>query len=416
MSQSDPIVVIGAGIIGAATARALQREGHAITLIDSAEPGMGTSYGNAGYIAITPVLPLARPAILTRVPHMLMDRKGPLTIHLPSVPAMLPWMARFALAASSQVEVRKAIDAFDVLMREADIGWKEEIELSELGDLFRRKGALYVHDSEESFAATATERQMQRDWGVTFENVGGARAREIAPGLSPRIVRATYYPYGIHTINPQRVVSALAGRFADEGGTFLKGRVLGFVRDGGLVKAVALADRTLAAKGVVIAAGMASDKLTRLLGFKAPLVAQRGYHVMLAPDNLRFDLPVSFASRGFFITPMEEGLRLAGTVELAKTGRPPTWNRAEILIRHLKDVFPDVGGEVRSRWVGERPTLPDFRPAIGRAPSLSNVYCAYGHHHIGLTLATATARMIARQLAGEELPAALSGCDPGRFG
>ena len=179
---------------------------------------------------------------------------------------------------------------------------------------------------------------------------------------------------------------------------------------------VKLTDSELPAKAVVIAAGRASGELTRLLGFNAPLVAERGYHVMLAPDNVRFELPVSPAGRGFFITPMQEGLRLAGTVELAAPHQPPSWHRADLLVRHLKDIFPGVGGEERSRWIGERPSLPDFRPAIGRAPRLANVYCGYGHQHVGLTLATATARLIARQMDGEEMPEPLKACDPGRFG
>ena len=145
-------------------------------------------------------------------------------------------------------------------------------------------------------------------------------------------------------------------------------------------------------------------------------MAERGYHVMLAPDNVRFDLPVSPAERGFFVTPMEEGLRVAGTVELAAPHQPPSWHRADLLVKHLKDIFPGVGGAERSRWIGERPTLPDFRPAIGRAPRLANVYCGYGHQHVGLTLATATGRLIARLIDGEQLSSALAPCDPGRFG
>jgi D-amino-acid dehydrogenase len=113
---------------------------------------------------------------------------------------------------------------------------------------------------------------------------------------------------------------------------------------------------------------------------------------------------------------MREGLRIAGTVELAAPDRPPSPHRADMLKKHLGDIFPGVGGAETSRWMGERPTLPDYRPAIGRAPRLRNVYCGYGHQHVGLTLATATGRLIARMIEGETLPAALDGCDPGRFG
>ena len=190
----------------------------------------------------------------------------------------------------------------------------------------------------------------------------------------------------------------------------------GFGRDGNRVTSVAITDQSLPAQAVVIAAGRASSELARLLGFNAPLVSERGYHVMLAPDNVRFDMPVSPSRRGFFITPMNEGLRLAGTVELAAPHQPPSWHRADLLVQHLKDIFPGVGGAEQSRWIGERPTLPDFRPAIGRAPRLENVYCGYGHQHVGLTLATATGRLIARQMEGEALPAELTPCDPGRFG
>jgi D-amino-acid dehydrogenase len=414
--NDQAVVVVGAGVVGTATARALQRAGHAVTLLDSAEPGRATSYGNAGFIATDHLLPLARPATLKRVPQMLMDRTGPLTVHLPSLPWLLPWMARFARAAYDSAEVRKGIDAFVPLMAEADIAWKAEIQASGLGALFRTLGMLYVYESEAGFAAGEEERRLQKATGMVFEVVDGNRARDLAPGLGDRIVRGVYYSRGMHTLNPYKVVATLAERFAAEGGTLLRGRVRGFVRKDDRVTAVRLTDQDLPAKAVVIAAGRASGELTRLLGFNAPLVAERGYHVMLAPDNVRFELPVSLAERGFVVTPMEEGLRLAGTVELAAPHQPPSWHRADLLVRHLREVFPGVGGAERSRWIGERPTLPDFRPAIGRAPRLSNVYCGYGHQHVGLTLATATGRLIVRQMEGEAMPEALCGCDPGRFG
>jgi D-amino-acid dehydrogenase len=329
-------------------------------------------------------------------------------------------MARFARAAYSPAEVRKGIDSFGLLMAEANIAWKAEIQASGLGELFKSRGALYVYESEAAFAAGDEERTLQRAKGTEFEIVDGNRARALAPGLSDRIVRGVYYSHGMHTINPYKVVATLAERFAADGGTILRGRVRGFGRDGAngvnRVTSVEITDRSLPADAVVIAAGRASGELTRLLGFNAPLVAERGYHVMLAPDNVRFELPVSPAERGFVITPMEEGLRVAGTVELAAPHQPPSWHRADLLVRHLKDIFPGVGGAEQSRWIGERPTLPDFRPAIGRAPRLANVYCGYGHQHVGLTLATATGRLITRQMAGEDLPETLSACDPGRFG
>ena len=142
--SDQTVIVVGAGIVGTATARALQREGHRVTLLDSAEPGRATSYGNAGFVAIDHVLPLARPSTLRRVPQMLMDRSGPLTVHPASLPWLVPWMARFALAAYSPAEVRKGVESFSALMAEANVAWKAEIQTSGLGELFLSKGALYV--------------------------------------------------------------------------------------------------------------------------------------------------------------------------------------------------------------------------------------------------------------------------------
>ncbi len=398
-----------------ATARALQRAGREVIVLDGEDPGRKTSFGNAGFIAIDHVLPLCRPEVLRRVPRMLMDRDGPLTVHLPSLPWLLPWMARFAFAARNS-EVKKGTDAFGVLMAEANAAWKSEIQASGLGELFRSRGALYVYETDDGFAAGARERSLQLAKGTVMEIVSGDRAREIAPGLSPRIVKGVFYPHGMHTVDPWHVVTALAERFTAEGGRIEKAMVCGFDTQGERVTAVRTAGPPMPVSDVVICAGRASGEITRLLGFRAPLVAERGYHVMLEPTNVRFELPVSPAERGFFITPMREGLRLAGTVELGAPDRPASWHRAELLKKHMQDIFPGVGGAETSRWMGERPSLPDFRPAIGRAPRHRNVYCGYGHQHVGLTLATATGRLIARLMEGEALPAAMAGCDPGRFG
>ena len=396
MSDQPPIIVVGAGIAGTAAARALQRAGHTVTLLDSAEPGKATSFGNAGYLSFDSLMPLARPSTLKSLPRMLTDRTGPLTVHPPSLPWLLPWMARFALAALSKAEVRKGMDTLKALMIEADVAWKAEIQASGLGELFRTRGCLYVYESEAAFQGTDEMRGLQMNKGTEFETVSGDRARELAPGLSPHIVRGIHYPNGTHTLNPYRVVETLAERFTADGGTILRGRVRGFGRDGNRVTSVQITDQSLPARAVVIAAGRASGELTRLLGFNAPLVAERGYHVMVAPDNLRFDLPVSPPERGLFFTPMQEGLRIAGTVELAAPHQPPSWQRADLLVKHLKDIFPGVGGAEQSRWVGERPTLPDFRPAIGRAPRLANVYCSYGHQHLGLTLLQTDGTLVVR--------------------
>src|SRR5260370_5983255 len=285
MNDQAPVIVVGAGIGGTAAARALKRAGHTVTLLDSAEPGRATSYGNAGFIAIDHVLPLARPSTLKRVPKMLMDRNGPLTVHPPSLPWLLPWMARFARAAYSPAEVRKGIDSFGALMAEANIAWKAEIQASGLGELFKTHGALYVYESEAAFLSGEEERTLQKAKGTVFEILDGNRARELAPGLNDRIVRGVYYSHGMHTINPYRVVATLAESFAADGGSILRGRLRGFGRDGDRATSVQITSHTLPAKAEGIAAPRGARELARPLGSNAPPAADRRHHVMPSPDT-----------------------------------------------------------------------------------------------------------------------------------
>ena len=342
-------------------------------------PGKATSYGNAGFIAIDHVLPLARPSTLKRVPQMLMDRNGPLTVHRPSIPYLLPWMARFARAAYSHGRGAKGMDSFGPLMAEANIAWKAEIQASGLGELFKSRGCALRLRERGGVRRTAPRSASCRRPRAPSSRSSTATARASwRPASSSHIVRGVYYPHGMHTINPYRVV--------DDPGRALRRRR----RHDRCAAACAasraratrsprvqLTDGELPAKAVVIAAGRASGELTRLLGFNAPLVAERGYHVMLAPDNVRFEMPVSPAERGFFVTPMEEGLRVAGTVELAAPHQPPSWHRADLLVKHLKAIFPGVGG-------AEQQPLDRRAPQPARLPARHRPRAAAGQRLLRL--------------------------------
>jgi D-amino-acid dehydrogenase len=411
----SPAIVIGAGIIGTCVARALQRTGRTVTLVDADAPGSGTSFGNAGYIAYNYVSPLARADKLLQVPGMLLDGDAPLNIRWRSLPSILPWMLRFAWATRPG-QVARGSRALACLSRDTNAAWRVEQQASGLGELFRSRGAVYAYTTDAAFHGDAHERQMEQANGVRMEILDSAALRKLVPGISDDVKHGVHLPDGMHTLNPHRTVTTLAERFAADGGRIERARVEGFELVGNEVVAVRTTDGRLAASAVVIAAGRASRELAPHLGFKAPLIAERGYHVMLDPDGVGFDVPVTWAERGFFITPMEHGLRLAGTVELATPEAPPTWHRADLLDRQARKLFPALRGRELSRWMGMRPTLPDYVPAIGRAPHQRNVYCAYGHQHLGLTYAAVTARHIASLMDGGSLPDDLAGCDPARFG
>ncbi len=415
MSAGQAIAVIGAGVVGVACARALQRAGHDVTIYDPEPPGRGCSFGNAGHIAVDHIRPLARLDVLAQVPRMLTDPLGPLAIRWRDAPRLVPWLARFALAARP-AQVERGTAALAALLRGVTAAWAEEARGSNLAGLFRAKGALVVYISEAGFRAAAGERALQRRHGIAVETMDGDAARAMAPGLNAAICHATYYPASQHVADPLTLTLGLVEAFRREGGTVVAERVTGFELADGAVRALVTAGGARPVDTVVLAAGSASGGLGRLLGLTLPLVAERGYHVMLEPEGARFEVPITWGERGFVLTPMDGGIRLAGTVELAAADAPPSWARAELLTRQARKLFPGLTGRELSRWMGLRPTLPDYLPVIGRSPRQRNLYLALGHQHIGLTTATMTARLIGDLVAGRPPAIDIAAFAADRFG
>jgi D-amino-acid dehydrogenase len=237
----------------------------------------------------------------------------------------------------------------------------------------------------------------------------------MAPGLGPAIKHATVFPDDGHVVDPFGLVGQLAKVFVAQGGRIERTAATGFETFDNAVFAVKTAVGARPADLVVVSAGVESREVARWLALHLPLVAERGYHLMLDKRHVAFDIAVTSAERSFVMTPMTTGLRLAGTVEFGRMDDPPSWERAEVLARHLRALFPDIEPRELSRWMGRRPTLPDFLPAIGRVPGLANVMVATGHQHLGLTLAMITARLIADLAAGRPPRVDLAPFDPGRF-
>jgi D-amino-acid dehydrogenase len=409
MSQ---VAVIGAGIIGMAAARALQQDGHAVTVFDPDEPGRGCSFGNAGHIAIDHILPLARPAVLASLPRLLADPLGPLRLRPAGLPRLLPWMLRFA-AACRPAQVSAGTDALAALLTLAGPAWSRAIDASGLAPLFRRHGSVNLYEGDP--AAAATEAAQLVAHGIRAEMWSAHEVARRVPGLAVPVRAGRFLPDACHSVDPHGVVLALARRFAADGGRIERRAVDGFDLAEGRVRRIRAGGGHFVCDHVVLAAGSAAAPLARALGAAAPLTRERGYHVMLEPGALDLDLPVTFAERGFVVTPMQAGPRLAGTVELGAFGAPD-WRRADILVTHARQLFGRTTLAAASRWSGDRPTLPDYLPMLGPAPRAGNAVLALGHQHLGLTLAATTGEIVAALVAGRPAPVDLQAFRAERFG
>ena len=401
------IAVVGAGIIGVACALQLARQGLRVVVIDQQEPGQGASFGNAGHLATEQVFPIADLSILKRLPAMLMDPMGPLRLDWKYMPRALPWFTRLLLNLRP-APFQRTVAGIRALNESSLQAWHRLLDGIDCPGLMREDGSLLVYERPESRPALEALQARMRQQQVPVEFWQARAVHETAPQLSEQIQGGLFFPGTGHFIDPYRVVCELVNAAKTCGVQFLKQPVTGGQLSEAGVNLVTPQGR-VTARRVVIACGAHSAKLTaELTGKKVPLDTERGYHLMLPHEHDRLPFAVTSLERKFIMTPMTDGLRLAGTVEFAGLQAPPSMERAWQLHRLSKGLFRrDLSAEAATPWMGFRPSLPDSLPIIDTVCD-GKVLLAFGHQHLGLTQAAVTAEMIT-QLAlpgsSRDLPA-----------
>jgi len=413
------VVVIGAGIVGLACATYLQRDGRKVVVVDPGGPGEGASYGNAGGLNGSSIVPVAMPGVLAKVPHWLLDPEGPLSIRLRYLPQLLPWLYRFVRAGRPEL-VREQARALRGLLAPTVDMHRELAASVGAANLIQRSGLLIVYRSEASFAADAAANRLRAENGVKIDELNQDELRQIEPTLSPAYTRARFISENGYCRNPLRLSRALAEALVANGGEIRRERAEDFAFADGKVEAVLTATGRIPAAAVVLAAGAHSKPLAARLGEKVPLDTERGYHAMIKAPEVAPRLPIMDADAKFVATPMEQGLRMAGTVEFAGLEAPPDWRRARILLRHGQAMFPGLPRTVSedrvALWMGFRPSMPDSLPVIGPTRRYSNAFLAFGHGHVGLIGAPMTGRAIADLIAGRPPAIDLAPFSAARFG
>jgi D-amino-acid dehydrogenase len=399
-----PIVVIGAGIVGLCCATYLQRDGRKVVVIDPGGPGEGATYGNAGGLNGSSIVPVAMPGVLAKVPHWLLDPAGPLTIRLRYLPRLLPWLYRFVRAGRPEL-VREQARALRGLLAPSVEMYRALAASVGAGQLIQRSGLVMVYRSDASFAADAGPNRLRSANGVVIEELSRDELRQLEPALSPSYARARLISENGYCRNPLRLAQSLAEALVANGGEIRRERAEGFAFADGRVAAVLTATGQVPAAAVVVAAGAHSKPLAARLGEDVPLDTERGYHAMIKDPEVAPRLPIMEMDGKFVATPMEEGLRMAGTVEFAGLDAPPNWRRAQVLLRQGQAMFPGlaraIGEERLAVWMGFRPSMPDSLPVIGPARGASNAFLAFGHGHVGLVGAPMTGRTVADLIAGQ---------------
>ena len=398
MQKKLKIGVIGAGIQGVCNALFLQKNGYNVTLFDRDEPGsLSASYGNAGHFSPYASLALNRPDVLTDVPSMLLSATGPLALRWNYVPKMIPWFLKFILNCSKKKMMHTAkythqildlaLPAFDELFDEVDIS-----------GLVEKKGIMYVWN-DQNLASRELEISIRKEIGVEQQILTPKEIHDLEPNIKPFYHGGVYYSYARHARNPKKILLKLFDNFLKKDGKFLKINIqsLNIEEEKPVLKSEV---QSFSFDKVVIACGAFSKKLTDNLNEKIPLDTERGYHVHFKDCEHLISRPVVFANRGFGITPMEQGLRVVGTVEFGGLNNPLSKSRIRNLINGAKYMLDGLP-EHEDEWLGFRPSLPDFLPVIGPSKNYKNVFYCFGHNHLGWTLGAISGKIISKMIANE---------------
>ena len=406
------VAIVGAGIQGISNALFLQKKGFDVTIFDKDEPGSpAASYGNAGHFSPYACVLMNRPDVLTDVPAMLLSSTGPLALKWNYVPKMIPWFLQFLRNCTTKRMMHTAKNMHQILDL-ALSAYDELFDDIDLEGLVEKKGILYIWN-DQSLKSRELEIKVRSELGVDQQVVSPKEIHDLEPNIKPCYHGGVYYKYGRHAKNPKKILLKLFNLFLKKGGKFLKMKVEDINFDGEKPAVKTETQRYIFDK-LVIACGAFSKKLTDNLGEKIPLDTERGYHVHFKNCDHLLTRPVIFSNRGFGITPMEQGLRVVGTVEFGGLENPPSKSRVKNLINNAKYMLGDLP-EHEDEWLGFRPTLPDFLPVMGPSKNHKNIFYCFGHHHLGWTLGPISGKIIAGMIAEENTNLNLSPYSSARF-
>ena len=397
--KSLNIGIVGAGIQGVCNAVFLQKKGYQVTIFDKDDPAASSaSYGNAGHFSPYASLQLNRIDILADVPAMLMSSTGPLALKWNYVPKMIPWFLRFIMNCSKKKMMHTAkymhqildlaIPAYDEIFDEVD-----------MSGLVEKKGIMYIWNNKD-LSSRELEIKIREELGIDQKILTPKEIHDLEPNIKPFYHGGVFYSKARHARNPKKILLKIFDHFIEKGGKFKKLNIkdISFDTEKPILKSET---QNFIFDKVVIACGAFSKRLTDKLDEKIPLDTERGYHVHFKGYDHLLSRPVVFANRGFGITPMEQGLRVVGTVEFGGLKNPLSKSRIKNLINNAKYMLDGLP-EHHDEWLGFRPTLPDFLPVIGPSKKYKNVFYSFGHHHLGWTLGAISGKIVSKMINNEK--------------
>ncbi|WP_417432376.1 NAD(P)/FAD-dependent oxidoreductase [Kiloniella sp.] len=401
--MSGKIAIIGAGIVGVCCAVELIERGFDVTLIDKNDPGKETSYGNAGVIARSSLVPLNHPGIWKSLPKLLRNKATSFRYNPYFLAANTNWTAKFLKHANDKDFLYTAT-ALDNLIKLSTDKHEQSASKLDLAEKFNKKGWFYLYRTDDAFRRAKNLHNSYQQYNIKTEIMDQDRIFELEPSLTTIFNKGLWIQDTYSYSDPGALVSAYADYFKSLGGTIIKSFVQGLEKvDQGYH--LILNQQRLKVDQVVVALGPWAKDFLRNFGYQVPLAFERGYHLnYTTSSNHQLTRPVYDVEGGYVLAPMKGGVRLTTGVELTSHDAPPNYKQIKAAEISAREAFPLKKPLEEKPWLGSRPTLPDCRPIIGSAPRHNDLWLAIGHQHIGFSTGPGTASILGALISGENPP------------
>ena len=408
--------VVGAGIQGVCIGLQLIKKGIPVTIFDRHDPlssnFQAASYGNAGHFSPYAVLQFNRPDVLYDVPKMLFSSYGPLALKWNYVPKLIPWFFNYLKNFNKKKMLHTAKYMHQILNLSND-AYEEIFKEIDVSNLVDKKGIIYVW-TNKNLKSRELEIKVRNDLGIKQKLLTQKEILELEPNLEPVFDAGVIYEDAMHARDPHGILKEIFKLFLKKGGRFIQEDIQSISQNNSNQTIIKSENKNYEFEKSIIASGAFSKRFSDQLGEQIPLDTERGYHVHFKKMDHLISRPVIFLDRGFGMTPMNQGLRAVGTVELGGLKNPPSKKRIDYIVNCAKELLPQLKKH-EDEWLGFRPTLPDFLPILGPSLKNKNIIYAFGHHHLGWTLGAITGKIISGIAAGEKTNLDLSPYSSKRF-
>jgi len=400
-SSKGRLIVIGGGIIGAACAYYLMKEGWKVTILDRGKFGKGCSHANCGYVCPSHVLPLATPGAIRSTMKAMLSRNSPFSIKPRLSLSLWSWLWSFARRCNSRNMMASA-RAIQALLNSSRSLYDDWMLQEALDCEWQTRGLLFVFRCADAMAHYAhVDHLLRENFQMPARRFDGEAVQRLEPALLPGMAGGWLYESDAH-LRPDKLMTSLHSILATRGVEIKEEcEVHGIDKQGRAARAVQTNQGAMAADAFVVATGAWTPLLSKHLGCRIPIQAGKGYSITMPRPDICPTYPLIFEEQRVAITPMDSGYRIGSTMEFAGYDSSLNRKRLDLLRQGAKLYLREpIKEPVVEEWFGWRPMTTDSKPIIGPSPALSNVWIAAGHNMLGLSMAPGTGKLIAELVCG----------------